>query len=276
MSTAVVRVGLLLALASAQLPGGQSMEELACVVGPRTETWASAKQRFRAIFMIQPAWLPVPKEALTATMQSAVADLNGHSALAPHLADECGLGKLSIQLLSMSAIEDPAALLQLFSSVEQLSAPVLTLLLDVPWVALAQAGWPIFGLLSQINVRKAQLQGALNDDVTDGMQEASAQQFQAELAAALNSQDGIDGMALQRAAAVYMGSPAKGSALALLTAMATQAAVAPDAQERVQLLEVLQQGFKQSIGSGAELDVALATKWPLWGLIHMALEMLAP
>jgi len=266
----------LLALAQGVQPGEQTIEDFACLVGPRAVTWASAKQRFRSVFLIQAPWALVPKEVMISTLDSGVADLRGHSALAPELSHECGLGKLSIQLMTMSTIEDPSALAELFAGVEQLSAPVLTMLLDVPWLALAQSGWPIFGLLSQINVRKGQVPGLLNDDAIDGMQDPRTKQFLLELMAGLDAKEGIDGVAVQRAAGNFMDAGVAGSPLGLLTAMAAQASVAPDAQERVELLNLLQKGFKNIIGSGQVLDVALSTKWPLWGLIHMAIDMLAP
>ncbi|CAE8592134.1 unnamed protein product, partial [Polarella glacialis] len=117
---------------------------------------------------------------------------------------------------------DPSALAELFAGVEQLSAPVLTMLLDVPWLALAQSGWPIFGLLSQINVRKGQVPGLLNDDAIDGMQDPRTKQFLLELMAGLDAKEGIDGVAVQRAAGNFMDAGVAGSPLGLLTAMAAQ------------------------------------------------------
>jgi len=205
-------------------------------------------------------------------MEAGVQTLKAAGALSPEAADECGLGKLCIQLFSFAAIDDPQVLPQLFSGFEPLASPVLTMLLDMPWAALAQAGWPIFGLLSQINLRKAQI-GALNDDAVDGMDAPAAKQFQAELAIALSSKDGL---AAQRAASTYLAGGVQGaSALGPLTAMATQAMASPEPQERMQLLDVMQQAFKQVIGSGPELDLALSTKWPLWGMLHAALDAFA-
>jgi len=255
-------------------PRGQNLETaevLSCTRGPRGSSWNQAKQRFRNIFQSDPPWIHGPKETLSATMEGALADLNAAQSLSPDVADECGLGKLCIQLLSFSAAEDPTALVKLFASFEQIASPVLTMLLDVPWVVLAHAGWPIFGLLSQINGRKATVPGALNDDSVDGMQQQAALQFQTDLANGLNHKDG---MAVQRAADSFLreASNLYGSVLGALTAMAAQALACPEPQERMQLLTAVQQGFAQTIRNGSELDVALSTKWPLWGLIHGAID----
>merc|ERR1719336_1932688 len=110
--------------------------DLACSASPRTPAWAAAKQHFRGLF---PAAAAVPqlasREAMTASMEGALKDLKAMEALGPQAVDECGLGKLCLQLLSFASIDDPAAIVQLFS------------------VALAGAGWPFFGLLSQLNLR---------------------------------------------------------------------------------------------------------------------------
>jgi len=139
-------------------------------------------------------------------------------------------------------------------------------------VATAQAGWPIFGLLGTINMRKGQVSGALNTIEVDGLNDVPGQAFQAELAAALQAADG--GILMQAgqnylARAEAVGS--QGSALAPLTALAAQALGNPQPQEKIAILQALQNAFKQVIGTAGELDVALSTNWPMWGLIQLAL-----
>ncbi|CAE7233566.1 hypothetical protein AK812_SmicGene26891 [Symbiodinium microadriaticum] len=256
-----------------QAPGEErTLEDLACTVGMHSAVWSATKRQFRQIFQDTLPWQPVAREALSATMESGLQILMSAGAMAPQAPDECGLGKLTLQLFSFSAVDEPQVLLQLFAALEQLASPVLTMLLDMPFAGLAQTGWPIVALLAQINLRKQQI-GAVNDERVDGVDDMAGRQFQAELLAALAARDGA---AAQDAATRYLSANPQGqSALAPLTALATQAMASPDAQERMQLLEVLQQALKQVIGSGAELDLALSTKWPLWGVLHVALDAFA-
>mmetsp|Transcript_35981 Transcript_35981/g.99145 ORF Transcript_35981/g.99145 Transcript_35981/m.99145 type:complete len:424 (+) Transcript_35981:89-1360(+) len=265
--------------ASMAPPGGSGagIEEpmdLDCAVGPRAAAWASTKQRFSAVFAgPHGAFKLASKEALNAAMEGALNDLKAVGALSPEAANECGLGKLSLQLLSFATVDDPTALVQLFAAFEQLASPVLTMLLDVPWAAVAAAGWPLFGLLGQLNFRKQHVEGALNTEAMDGMDDAMVKAFQVELAAAVEA---WDMPSIAKAGATFMEKEHQGSALVPLTALAAQSAGATKLEERGVLLQAVQQGFKQVIGSGAELDIALATTWPLWGLLHMSVSSFSP
>eukprot|EP00913_Durusdinium_trenchii_P009765 g9173.t1 len=44
--------------------------------------------------------------------------------MTPQTEEECGLGKLTIQLFSFASIDEPQVLLQLFAGFEQLASPV--------------------------------------------------------------------------------------------------------------------------------------------------------
>jgi len=249
--------------------------DLACAASPRAAGWAGAKRHFQALFAPpggSPLMLP-SKEAVSAALEAAMRELQAVQALSPQAADDCGLGKLCLQLLSIAGIEDPTALAQLFQGLEQLASPVLTMLLDVPWAATGQSGWPLFGLLSLINLRKGTVPEALNVVAVDGLNDALGQAFQVEIIAALQAGDGG---ALERAGAAFLQRPdSQGSALAPLTAIAAQALGTSDVGRRMGLFETLQGVMKQVIGSPAELDIGLSTRWPLWGLLHMAMEPLA-
>lgn len=244
-------------------------DDMGCAAGPHAAAWALAKQRFRAVTAAPLGMVPV--QVLAEALQAVMQDLKAANALAPSTENECGLGKLCLQLLSVVSMEDPMPLTQLFTSFEQISSPVLTLLLDVPWAAIAQAGWPLFGLLAQIGLRKSQA-AAINTDAIDGMNDPAVRAFADELQLAL----GRDGAALEAAAQAFLQKEtAAGSPLAPMTAMAAQAAGTPQLPERAQMLGALQAGLKQSVGDAAELDVALSTKWPLWGLLTVGVDSLA-
>jgi len=248
----------------------EAPEDMACVAGPNAAAWAAAKETFRAV-TAAPLGM-VPREIIVQGLDQAMAYLKASNALSPEAADECGLGKLSLQLLSIVSMEDPSGMMQLFSSVEQLASPVLTLLLDVPWAILAQSGWPFFGLLAQVNLRKVNSAGALDTSAIDGLNDPATRAFYGELQAAL----GRDGAALEATSRAFLQQEtASGSALAPLTAMAAQAAGTPDMPVRAQMLGALQQGMKQVVGDAPELDVALSTMWQLWGLLHVGVDSLA-
>jgi len=244
-------------------------EDLECNKGPRAAAWVSVKNRFRGLFgadHMKP-YVLATKEEMAAALEGALADLKAVGGLNPEAADECGLGKLNLQLLSFAAIEEPMALVQLFQGYEQLASPVLTMILDVPWVVIAQSGWPVFGLLGQICLRKHHVAGALNTEDVDGLNDPASRKLQAELMAAIQ---GGNAAAQSQAGLTFLQNDGanRGSAFPPLTALATQAVGASDMQERGSVLVALQQGVKQVVGSGAELDVMLSTQWPLWGLIH--------
>jgi len=245
-------------------------EDMSCSAGPRAAAWEAAKQHFRGLLAPgKSAPQLASREAMSAAMEAALKELKAVDALGPQAADECGLGKLCLQLLSFATVDDPVALVQLFSGFEQLSSPVLTMLLDVPWAALAGAGWPFFGLLSQINLRRGHMQGALNTEAVDGLEEPANRAFQGELAAALAA---ADTAAVDKASSTYLQQETKGSALGPLTAMAAQASGSAPLQERLAMIQGLQIGFRQVIGNAMELDIAMGTQWPLWGLLHAAIE----
>merc|ERR1719408_89773 len=96
----------------AQQPMGavEAPEDMACAAGPHAAAWAAAKQRFRAVTSA-PLGL-APREVLLGTMEEVMKDLKAVNALAPPQEGqaECGLGKLSLQLLSLLTMDDPSAL----------------------------------------------------------------------------------------------------------------------------------------------------------------------
>lgn len=251
--------------------GAEPPLDLSCLAGPRAAGWAAAKRHFRGIFDGSaggsPLMLP-SREALSAALEAALRDLKAADALNPQAPDECGLGKLCLQLMSFATVDDPAALVQLFAGLEQVSSPVMTLLVDVPWAATAQSGWPLFALLGTLNMRKSHVSGALNSPEVDGLADQAGLVLQAELSQALQVGDAG---ALERAGASFLQKESQGSALAPLTALAVQA-IGSGPQERVGLLQTLQAAFKQVIASAAELDIALSTNWPLWGLLQLNLD----
>lgn len=247
--------------------------DLGCSEGPRAQAWQSAKRHFRKVFGeagVAPFSLATPEE-MAGAMEAAMKDLNAVDALKPETQDDCGFGKLFLQLLSIVMSDDPLAFSEVIRGVEQIASPVLTLLLDIPWAGTAQSGWPFFGLFAQANLRKHTVPGALNAEQVDGFDDPNAQQFLAYLAEAVPN---LDLGAMAQAGGLYLNAPTQGQALGPMTAIAAQAAVAP-LEPRIEGLNLLQKSFKQVVQSGPELDIALSTRWPLWTLLHLAVTPLA-
>lgn len=252
--------------------GAGAPPDLACNQGPKAAGWQTAKQIFRVILEGEGGPMALaPRELLTQALQETLRVLKSVGALDTPAEGEpdCGLGKLSLQLLSFLVTDDPAALVQLFMSFEPLASPVLTMLLDVPMVVTGESGWPVFGLLAQINLRKGQVPGALNTEEIDGLNEQVGRELLGDLIGSLSSGDPN---MLQQAAAIYLSQPSRGSALAPLTALSAQAYASQNAEERAAVLQGLQTALQQVVGNAAELDIALSTNWPLWGLLHLAVD----
>jgi len=248
---------------------GEPPEDMSCAATPRAAAWTVVKQHFQGIVAPSPPMQLASREAMSSGMEAVVSHLKSTGALTPETANECGLGKLCLQLLSFALVDDPGALVQLFTGFEELASPVLTLLLDVPWALLGASGFPFFGLLAQINLRRAHVPGALNNDAIDGLDDPAAKAYQAELLAALAAGGTAS---VDKASAAFMQRESQASALGPLTALAAQAAGGAPQQERLAFLQGLQLGFKQAIGNARELDIAMGTQWPLWSVLQLAVE----
>jgi hypothetical protein len=208
------------------------------------------------------------KQVLSEASAAVYKDLKEAQALTKD-AGECGLGRLSFQLLSLANAEPEAFAELFFSSSEQLASPVLTSLLDVPWLAVARSGWPIFGLLSEINHQKRHA-GVSNKDEIDGLTEPIGQAFYNELVEAVIKGDGP---AIGQVTNLYLSLDTNNTnAYASLSALVAGAA-SSEAKERMQIMDVTQRGLKQVVSNALELDVAVGTRWPFWGLMHSAADV---
>lgn len=241
-----------------------------CVKGPHAATWKSVKKQFRNIFAKDgTALVRTEKADLAKVMSAVMKELQDSGTLAPKTEGECGIGRLALQLLTFSTL-DEESLLQLFSGSEQIASPVLTVLLDTPWLAIAQSGWPIMGLLSEINLQKRHGEVYSKPEV-DGLDQPVGVAFHNELTQALIKGDDPK---LGEVTNIYLhGLEDKDrGTLGTLTALAAQAA-SSNIEARMQRMDMVQDGLRQAIGSAMELDIALGTQWPLWGLMHIAVNV---
>lgn len=250
-------------------------QDMGCTEIPRGPIWARAKASFREIYgeAGTPPFYVAPRDTVTTMLNNVMNGLQSEKALSPEAQDECGFGKYFLQLSTISSADDANSVSEMIRGIEQVSSPLLTILLDIPWAGTAQSSWPFFGLLAQVSLRKQQ-EGAetLNDLQTDGLEDASAQEF---FQALINAMPSTDLAAMVQASSVYLeASPKSGATLPFFTAVAAQAAVAP-LEQRLEALQVIQRAFKRSIQDAGGLEVVLSTRWPLWTLLHMAVTPLA-
>jgi len=254
-------------------------DDMACTNGPRATQWLSIKKRFRALLEAgsgRPGpFKPVSLDALATAVKDSIAELEpvrGLSADADAVS-ECGFGKLFIQLLSIATVEEPAGLAQYFQEHPAVSNPVLTMLLDIPWITMAQSGWPFMGILAQINYQKVSVVGPmLNSAAVDGIGDETAKVYFDVMVAAREIDD-LRTMAT--VSQMYLRSPPDGSPFATLTALSTQCAISMDVQDRVKGMQLLQDSLRQALPTAPELDIGLSVRWPLWGFLHMAVDVFA-
>merc|ERR1712226_1524959 len=100
----------------------------------------------------------------------------------------------------------------------------------------------------------------------DGLDNVVAQQFYSAIAGAIPT---LDIGAMAQACANFIEKPPDASTLGVLTALGGQAAVLP-LEERVRVLQQLQQAFKQVTDTPQALIFMLSTRWPLWNFLHLA------
>jgi len=260
----------------AQQPQVQEPEDMGCTAGPRAAKWQQVKKRFRDLF--QGAGGPfssVAPDALVAAVKDSIADIEGVRGFSgdADAVNECGFGKLFIQLMSLCTVEEPSGIVQYFQERPNVASPVMTMLLDIPWVSMAQSGWPFFAILSQLSYQKVRLlEGMLNLEAVDGLaNEAIAAYFEVMS----NAQKSGDMLAMATASQMFLRNAPVGSPYGTLTAMATTTAVTMDIQERLKGITGLQEGLRQAMTTASELDIALTIRWPLWGFLHVAVDVFA-
>lgn len=269
----VALVGWHSALVAAQMEGPQDM---ACGTGPRAAQWGKVKARFRAAFDgAGGPFKAVAPEALAAVVKESIDEMNAVRGLSTDAdaVNECGFGKLFIQLASLVTVEEPNAIVQYFQERPNVASPVLTMLLDIPWFDVARSGWPFFGVLANINYQKARIVAPLlNSAAIDGLANEAIQAYFDVMSA---SKEGGDMLAMAAASQMFLRDLPAGSPYATLTAMATQCAISMDIKERLKGIQTLQDLFRQSMTTPSELDIALTVRWPLWGFLHVSVDVFA-
>jgi hypothetical protein len=250
--------------------------DMACSEGPRAAQWNSVKKRFRALFDNRPEpFAPVPTDDVVAAVKGALADIETVQGFArdTDAVNECGFGKLFVQLLSLTTVDDPSPLAQYFQEHPAMASPVMTMLLDIPFLSMAQSGWPFLAILAHFSSHKVKLlQGMLNQEAIDGLQNEVVKAYFDAMSETLQKNDVV---AMATASNMYLRSPPPDSAYATLTAIAASSAIEMNLQQRLDSIQALQDGLRQTVSTPQELDIALTIRWPLWSLLHASVDVFA-
>lgn len=259
-----------------EAPQAAMPADMGCAEGPRAAQWLAVKGRFRGLLDgAGGPFKPVASDALIAALRESIAEVEAVRGLSTDAdaVNECGFGKLFIQLLSIVTVEAPGGIVQYFQEHPAIASPVMTMLLDIPWVSVAQSGWPLFGILAQINYQKNKLLAPmLNLDAVDGIANEAVAAYYEVMS---TSRDNGDMMGMATASQMYLRNTPPGSPYGTLTALATTCAVTMDLRERFKGIQTLQDSFRQALTSAAELDIALTVRWPLWAFLHVSVDVFA-
>lgn len=251
-------------------PGQPAQQEadldLLCLTGPQAQIWFNMQQKSRYIMPAEAAFAMVNKtEVFEPALMSLLEDM---SQLSPENRDQCGVGKMLVQLLSILVNDNKGELIgKQIESNEPLTSPMLTLLLDIPWNNY-QPMWPYFGFLAQMAIKR--VQSKQNDITVDGLQGPELQQF-------LNAFDvsivNGDLNSIKSLAEAYLATGDDGvreSPIAFITALFAKAATSEQKEEVQELFFAAQGVIKKMVFRPQDLDTLLSTRWPLWGFAYLA------
>lgn len=193
----------------------------------------------------------------------------GLQAMTDHV-NACGMGRLCVTLLGVLAGEaEERCLLKAPSEVH---SPLLTVLLDISWVEVVRSGWPLFGILAQMHLRRRK-----PDDLPG---DAATAKYYEELQVLL-----VHGQfsTLAQTSAQYLNKREEEATdedseqsgvhvMPALCALACQL-LGPQATSEGAIEEYLvhmQSFFKQAILSIEDLQQTLDSAWPLFPVLALA------
>jgi len=182
--------------------------------------------------------------------------------------EDCGMGVLSLHLLNAMTMDDTeenrAALVYIFSEYEELTSPVLTLLLDLPWESILRSNWPLFGMLAQIHHRKLDI---MDLEELNGFNHTATRAFHTEIMGHIGRRD-WEAMRTESEKFIDGYLSETPSPLCMLTAFLGQAIKTKDRDLRESVLAYTQDQFKRMVGGGADMDAVLGSAWPVMELLH--------
>jgi len=239
--------------------------DLICRNSANPQTWLSVQQKFQYMLGPSAAFVALNKDnTLTPILASIEEDIAN---LPKANVAECDVGQLMLQLLKVITIDSDGELIGQIKSKGELSSPIMTLVLDVPWTSY-QPEWPMFGLLAQAAVQRSRTH--TNSEAIDGIQQAELKQHCSAMNRAIGESDLESLKALSQAFIDSGAAALEASPIGFLTAILTQAAVAPTKKDAQAMFSEAQILMKRMISSPADLEVTLGSHWPLWGMAYLA------
>mmetsp|Transcript_64714 Transcript_64714/g.124829 ORF Transcript_64714/g.124829 Transcript_64714/m.124829 type:complete len:513 (-) Transcript_64714:46-1584(-) len=199
----------------------------------------------------------------------------------PGVTNECGMGRLSMSVLAVLNVDSQHSL----HGEPLVHAPLLTVLLDIPWSVTVWSGWPLFALLAQMHLHThgaddMPVAGGRHAHYFRGLQEALVQQ-RPDLLSRRGAQflEQTPGQQQQQQGAVpahnggaMVGEAGGMHAMPILCALASQL-LGADVQRRKEAEQALQQVqafYRQSVQSIEDLHASIVSAWPLYGILHTA------
>jgi len=182
--------------------------------------------------------------------------------------DKCWMGRIFFTLLSLLDGVASGSIKEVsLKGMVTLHTPLLTLLLTMPWGVILRSGWPLFSLLSQLQMRTQKnfdlpLSGPLAA-YFDALREALLHQNHVDL--------GLLGAGFLRAMEKE-GKQEQQHIMAILCALATQLfnPEALDPADPDKSLQFVQGFFRQAVSTVDDLESTILSAWPLYGLLHAA------
>lgn len=261
------------ALQAAQAQTPQQGADLGCVTGPNAAAWEKVKQRFKVFLenTSRPFEL-ASRESVKTTLEGSIDDVKAVGGFGPKTAGECGLGRMMIQLLNIMVVDEPSTVVRVIREAEVLASPVMTLILDVPWIDTALSGWPFFGVLAQVALHKTKILRGADYDSINGVDGITDDATRAYFDVLVKATETSDVAAMVVSSVKFMEIPNTQSTFGLLTAVAAQTAAQEKVEERLGFMNGLQTQFRNVIHSASDLEAALSIRWPLWGLLHISVD----
>merc|ERR1711941_220388 len=150
-----------------------------CLKGKNAQSWFNIQQKMQYAFGVDAAFgkLDVPtkiRPILELIMEDLVQAGGSNSG------DDCGVAKLLVQMLDALSRDDPASTNQLMINNAGLTDPLMTILVDIPWIAY-QPFWPVFGIFSQLAIRR----NVKNAEDVDGLNFPELKNYHTALMASL-------------------------------------------------------------------------------------------
>lgn len=175
--------------------------------------------------------------------------------------EECGMGRLCMSLLAVAAGSSGSLL-----GAQFLHAPLLTVLLEVPWRLVLSSGWPFFAILAQLHMRRPRHDAPIAGPAANyfralegGLEKREASALAILGAEFLQSDEG-------RAHARLHVLPG----LCALASQLLSPEVGTPSMPVDAALKQVQGFFRQAVQSIEDVQSTLETAWPLYRVLHLA------